>query len=202
MRVIFCPFGNVLDKGKPQGVSLESIMKTEGEKTKAGANEETKETDSPFDIAGERARLSHGLSSMPAKTIVNMLKALITTDEGTRKVAAVLPATSLPKQVLAHCLRCDKDFDPQYNTNKSCIMDHPGAAVEDDGDDEGGSVGRCARCDGIAYTENEWHEETIGPPCFMGQHTLRQDLVDGEGWKQYKGCSIGFKGDPNSKLRW
>ena len=164
---------------------------------------EKKTEDPPFDVAGERARLTHGLNSMPAKHIVDLLKALIATDAGVHQVAAVLPAKSLPPQAIAHCLRCDKDFDPQYNTKKSCIMDHPGAAVEDDGDDEGGSVGRCARCDGVAYTETEYHEETIGPPCFMGPHTVRQDLVDQEGWKQFQREGyMGFKGDVNSKLRW
>ena len=157
-----------------------------------------------FDVAGERARLIHGLNAMPAKNVVQMLKALTTTDAGVRQLAAVLPATSLPPSALVHCLRCDKNFDPQYNTNKSCIMDHPGAAVEDVEDDEGGFNGRCARCEGLAYAVSEYHEETTGPPCFMGPHTLRQELVDEEGWKNFKRKGgMDFKGDVNSKLsRW
>ena len=133
-------------------------------------------------MPGERARIEHGLKVQSDETIIAFIKEKLESMDGLQKVAALFDTSVMPTPQIQRCLRCKKDFDPQFNNGQSCKIFHKsqvtiwrGSKVSwSECDTEDGGCGKTWNLDGGArqyvYDEGEY--------CFKGRHTTDSAFDD------------------------
>ena len=137
------------------------------------------------ELPGERERVEHGLGKLSAEEIVRHLRTAIETTAGLRNVATIFGPGVMPVRQVLHCLRCDEDYDPQFDTE--CRIEHPDSRTRWDGSKI--SWEECYRCE-ATFNLNGVHSmsrnsvQDAGEYCFQGQHTTDPDVIaeDGFDW--------------------
>ena len=136
-------------------------------------------------MPGERARIEHGLKSQSSEKIVAFIKEKLDSIDGLQKVAALFDTNMMPTPQIQRCLRCKKDFDPQFSDGQSCKIDHKSEVTRWRGskvswsecDPEDGGCGKTWNLYGEAR-KYVWDE---GEYCFKGRHTTDPGFDGTEG---------------------
>ena len=77
------------------------------------------------ELPSERDRIDHGLAQMSPKDIVSRLIADVGVSvDSLRHLAELFPESVMPTKREERCLRCGKQFDPNFNSDDACTMPH------------------------------------------------------------------------------
>ena len=127
----------------------------------------------------ERLRLLYVFGNISNETIANTLKeAVQKSDKKLPSLTTIFDKKKFPAKVyvMSTCTRCGREFDPNYNDEKSCKVLHPDWDCT--GKSYNGYRWQCTSCD------KEWETDGLddiinSDPdiafCYVGQHTIEEE---------------------------
>jgi hypothetical protein len=145
-------------------------------------------------VATRTKRFEYLLGKLNSKAVLEELLAGLDSQEGQRAFDQLFPEKVFPKPSKEYCHRCQKQFDPNYDT--VCVVDHPQTCVDlqwrfrDRGVCEWG----CNRCNSSWEEDNDYEyeqgREYDDMPCYEGKHETSLKKVRKEGWPHAKTRTI------------
>ena len=144
-----------------------------------------------FKAVSELDRLKYALKNTPNDVIIRKIRQSVDASEKRVPNLSTIFDKQLfppPAKELSMCARCYEDFDPNYNTKKSCITKHDeywrycGKRYLRHGDKR--YCWRCEKCNKKWETSSSdgYHSDEIDSICYMGRHAVDLD-IEGENSK-------------------
>ena len=131
-------------------------------------------------------RIEHGLKKLPATEIVAHLHGRSKSLARLRNLARMFGSDVMPPKQTLRCLRCDQDYNPQFDT--ACTIEHPYDCRVTRWDGSKISWSECMRCNSTFDLDgvHSWGRNAVGDDgeyCFEGQHTtdakvMQEDAFD------------------------
>lgn len=136
----------------------------------------------------ELDRLKYALKNTPDDVIIRKIRQSIgASEKRVPSLSTIFDKQSFPPPAkkLSMCARCHEDFDPNYNSKKSCITKHDeywrycGKRYLRHGLNR--YCWRCEKCNKKweTSTSDGYHSDEIDSICYIGRHTVDLD-VEGE----------------------
>lgn len=113
--------------------------------------------------------------------LIDGLKNSITAgnQEVIKAISNVFDESVFPPRSSARCARCEREFDPNYNTVTSCKLYHPGENIDRIHKFRNGSTWQCYTCNKTWDSDDccDFFGVDTGF-CFVGPHTVVEYELD------------------------
>nr|CAB3262798.1 uncharacterized protein LOC100183384 [Phallusia mammillata] len=133
-------------------------------------------------LINDAVRIDEYLEGCSAKELKRILREkLDSKDPKCIKALSVLIPDTVAKQVMSHCVRCHKSYNP--NERGRCFLPHPESMVYKLGQDNEGANFQCQCCKtGFRLLKMDFYEESTNSlltgHCYSGHHTTNPESVD------------------------
>ena len=135
----------------------------------------------PADIIAEKSRLMYLFDQVEKNILIDGLKSAISggNRDVIESVAKVFDKSVFPPQSSLTCARCERPFDPNYNTMTSCKLYHPGEEIDRIHKYRNGSTWQCYVCNKTWESDDccDFFGVDTGF-CFVGPHTAVEYELD------------------------
>ena len=132
-------------------------------------------------LEAEKSRLLYLFDQVEKGILIDGLKNSITAGnrEVIQAISNVFDESVCPPRSSAMCARCEREFDPNYNTVTSCKLYHPGENIDRIHKFRNGSTWQCYTCNKTWNSDDccDFFGVDTGF-CFVGPHTAVEYELD------------------------
>ena len=132
-------------------------------------------------LEAEKSRLLYLFDQVEKGILIDGLKNSITAGnrEVIQAISNVFDESVFPPRSSAMCARCEREFDPNYNTVTSCKLYHPGENIDRIHKFRNGSTWQCYTCNKTWNSDDccDFFGVDTGF-CFVGPHTAVEYELD------------------------